>query len=87
MKINFSPRPILNPSVERRLLEEGVRFLQSSQMEMAEDRFKKLLINNPKHADALNLLGIVRAQSGDLKRPFLSILVMLKPITDKEMRC
>lgn len=67
MKINFSSRPIVNPSVERRLLEEGVCFLQSSQMEMAEDRFKKLLINNPRHADALNLLGIIRAQSGDFK--------------------
>ena len=81
MKINFSPRPILNPSVERRLLEEGVRFLQSSQMEMAEDRFKKLLINNPKHADALNLLGIVRAQSGDFKAAidFLKKAISINP--------
>ena len=67
MKINFSSRTILNPSAERRVLEEGFSFLQNGQMEMAEERFKKLLFSNPKQADALNLMGIIRAQSGDFK--------------------
>ena len=67
MNMNFSSRPLVNPSVERRLFEEGIGFLRNSQMEMAEERFKKLLVSNPKQADALNLLGIIRAQSGDFK--------------------
>lgn len=67
MKINFSSRTTLNPSAERRVLEEGFGFLQNGQMEMAEERFKMLLFNNPKQADALNLMGIIRAQSGDFK--------------------
>ena len=67
MNIKFSPYRIVNPNTERRLLEEGFSFLRNSQMDMAEERFKKILIDNPKQPDALNLLGIIRAQSGDFE--------------------
>jgi len=67
MNIKFTPYRIVNPDTERRLLEEGFSFLRNSQMDMAEERFKKILIGNPKQPDALNLLAIIRAQSGDFE--------------------
>ena len=44
MNIKFGPYRIVNPNAEKRLLEEGFSFLRNSQMEMAEERFKKILI-------------------------------------------
>jgi len=40
----IGPYRIVNPNAERRLLEEGFSFLRNSQMEMAEERFKKYLL-------------------------------------------
>ncbi len=67
MNIKFSPYRIVNPNTERRLLSEGFSFLRNSQMDMAEERFKKILIANPRQPDALNFLGIIRAQSRDFE--------------------
>ena len=67
MNIRIAPYRVVNPNAERKLLEEGFVFLQNGQMEVAEERFKKILISNPKQADALNLLGMLRAQSGDFQ--------------------
>jgi len=65
MSIKFNSRSIVNQNAERRLLEEGIKFLQSGEMEKADEHLKKLLVLNPRQADALNLLGIIRAQAKD----------------------
>lgn len=67
MSTQFNSRSLVNQNAERRLLEEGVSCLQNGQMDMAEERLRKLLVINPKQADALNLLGIIRAQAKDFK--------------------
>ena len=65
MNIKFTPRSLVSQNAERRLLEEAINFLQNGHRGMAEERLKGLLLSNPKQADALNLLGVIRAQCGD----------------------
>ena len=65
MNIKFTPRSLVNQNAERRLLEEAINFLQNDHLWTAEERLNGLLLSNPKHADALNLLGIIRAQRRD----------------------
>ena len=61
----YNLRPLVNINLERRLFEEGLVFLKNGNIEMAEDRIRKLLSGNPKQADALNLLGVILAQRSD----------------------
>ena len=65
MNIKFTPRSLVSQNAERRLLEEAINFLQNGHRGMAEERLKGLLLSNPKQADVLNLLGVIRAQCGD----------------------
>jgi predicted O-linked N-acetylglucosamine transferase (SPINDLY family) len=65
MNIKFNPRSLVNQNAERRLMEEATGFLQNGHFGMAEERLAELLLNNPKQVDALNLLGVIRAQCGD----------------------
>jgi predicted O-linked N-acetylglucosamine transferase (SPINDLY family) len=46
------------------LLQQGLQEHQSGQFERAERNYRTILGKNPKHADALNLLGMLLAQTG-----------------------
>jgi tetratricopeptide (TPR) repeat protein len=48
------------------LYDDGVRHFEFGRMAVAEEHFRQALAFDPKHADSLHLLGLVRAQAGHL---------------------
>src|SRR4051794_31420070 len=46
------------------LLEQAVQHHQAGRLAQAEALYRQLLAANPKHADALNLMGVLAAQQG-----------------------
>ncbi|OOZ45551.1 tetratricopeptide repeat-containing sulfotransferase family protein [Solemya velum gill symbiont] len=48
-------------------LRTGINNFERGNLAVAEDNFKKILQINPRHPDALHLLGIVASQKGDKK--------------------
>lgn len=49
------------------LLTDAVRLHQSGQLAGAADAYSRILATEPLHADALHLLGVVRAQGGQVR--------------------
>lgn len=47
------------------ILSEGITFHQSGQLREAEIRYKQILSQNPDHADAMHLLGLLAGQMGN----------------------
>lgn len=57
---------IISPTyrmAEQEMLRRGFAFMQQGQLLDAEMNFQKVLDNNPNQVDALNLMGIISAQS------------------------
>ena len=50
-----------------RILQEGIALQTSGNLRDAENRYAQIPAGSPYYADALNLLGTVRAQTGDLR--------------------
>ncbi len=48
----------------QQLLDEAVRFHQNGQIEQASKRYIEIIKTNPRHADALHLLGVTASQLG-----------------------
>ena len=48
------------------MLEELIQLHQAGRLDEAENGYRQLLAENPENAEALHLLGILRAQRGDL---------------------
>ncbi|WP_120007756.1 tetratricopeptide repeat protein [Teichococcus vastitatis] len=57
------PRP---PDPAAALLQEAVALHRAGELAAAAARYRRLLAREPRHADALNLLGLVFRQQGDL---------------------
>jgi len=57
----------INPTVkllnEQQALQAGFMLMQQGQLAEAERNFQKVISSNPRQVDALNLLGIINAQS------------------------
>ena len=49
------------------IIEQGINFLQSQNLQLAKKSFKQVLKINPRHPDALHLLGIVENHQGNKK--------------------
>ena len=45
-------------------LQQAISCHQAGQLQRAETLYRQILNNNPQHADALHLLGLVTYQSG-----------------------
>ena len=46
------------------MLATALRYHQSGQLQAAEKIYRQILTDNPDHADALNLLGVIAYQTG-----------------------
>lgn len=46
-------------------IERAIKCHQAGQLAEAKDIYRRILANNPRHADALRLLGVVARQEGD----------------------
>jgi tetratricopeptide (TPR) repeat protein len=52
------------------MLEDLIQLHQSGRLDEAESGYRKLLAEDPENAEALHLLGILRAQRGDLAEAY-----------------
>ncbi len=53
------------PSSPEKLLNNGLALHRSGQLDAARDCYQQVLVDEPSHADALHLLGVVACQQGD----------------------
>jgi tetratricopeptide (TPR) repeat protein len=57
-----------DPLILQALCEQGLAAHQTGRLDEATGLYKKVLRRNPKHPDALHLLGVISVQTGQLER-------------------
>jgi len=60
------PAPLRSPSPAQALFNEAIGFHQSGQLGRAEQLYKEVLRLDPRHFDALHLLGLIARHAGQL---------------------